>query len=495
MYKFVNIDMQNFIGFRLLVLLLLVFALAACASAPQPPSATSDPPPEPPAAPTDPPPAPNDDAGDEGDDTRGLSDAPEPEDDPDRAASESRTERRGPDAVRRAQLAERDPLAALLATMSRKQKVGQLIMPGMVFAADGRPLTVMDERLRRMMTEVQPGGFILFGQNIRDAEQLRSLIRDLQSTARIPLIIATDQEGGLVTRVRPGPGMPVTELPAARTVGQTGDPSLAFELGRVIGRELAALGITMNFAPVADVLTNPGNAVIGTRAYGRDPETVGRLVAATVRGMQREGVSAVVKHFPGHGDTADDSHTAAVTLPHDLERLLAVELPPFRRAVDAGVDGVLTGHIAVPNVSGTSLPATLDATLLTGLLRERLGFPGVIVTDSLTMGAISGRYGEREIAVRALAAGVDLLLRPPRPELTRDLLLEALQSGDLSERQVDEAVRRVLELKVRRGLLVVGAEGLRPVPAAQLVPDEPLAERVEHRAIVDEIRSRGGGQP
>ena len=391
----------------------------------------------------------------------------------------------------------RDPVEITLMGMSLRQKVGQMVMPGLPLDSDGAPVTTMTPELRDLVSTVQPGGFILFGQNIVSVEQVRRLVSDLHASVPIPLIVATDQEGGIVRRVVPGAGMPATPIPSARIVGAAGDAALAFQLGRVVGEELYSLGITMNFAPVADVLTNPDNPVIGSRAYGSDPAFVGTIVAETVRGMQGAGVSAVLKHFPGHGDTYQDSHEEAAIVSHDLARLQAVELVPFRRGIAAGADAVMVGHITAPAVSGSRLPATLDPVIVQGLLRERMGFNGVIVTDSLTMQGLTRYYADDEIAVRAVSAGADILLRPADPEATVTAIAAAVESGQLTEARIDQSVRRILRLKVARHLLIAddapdarGRRGAGLLPAPVLLPDRTAIGTDAHRRVVEEIRAR-----
>ena len=250
---------------------------------------------------------------------------------------------------------------------------------------------------------------------------------------------------------------------------------------------------------MADVFTNPANPVLGSRTFGSDVDTVNDMVAATVEGMQREDVSAVLKHFPGHGDTVQDSHEEAAEVRHDLQRLLDVELQPFSAGIDAGTDGVMIGHIAAPRVTGTTVPATLEPMLVTGLLRERMGFDGVIVTDSLTMAGLTRYFDDDEIAVRAVSAGVDILLRPAQPRRASEALIGAVERGVITEARIDQSVRRILRVKFRRGLLIAEpADGTRAArsggmlwrPASRFVPTQIVLGVPEHRAVVEEIVQR-----
>lgn len=378
-----------------------------------------------------------------------------------------------------------------LSEMTIAEKAGQLIMPALSHDTGGTAVTGMGEELAALLDELQPGGFLLFAPNIRSPEQTRALVREMHDRVALPLLVAVDQEGGIVRRVVPGEAMPATDIPAASVVGRSGDPDLARQLGGVIARELQSLGITVDFAPVADVLTNPANPVVGSRAYGRDPEVVGTFVDSTVRGLQSGGVAAVVKHFPGHGDTVQDSHDEAATVDHDLARLQEVELVPFRRAIEAGVKGVMVGHISVPEVSGAPVPATIDPTIVTGLLRERLGYDGLVVTDSLTMAALTRYYQDAETAIRAVEAGVDVLLQPRRPLAVRDAIVAAVASGRLPEERLDQSVRRVLTLKVDLDLLqVVGDRAGAVLLESSIAFPEITIGTEEHHAVVETIRAR-----
>jgi beta-N-acetylhexosaminidase len=381
---------------------------------------------------------------------------------------------------------ETDPveqaITAIIGSLSLEDRVGQMLMPAL---PGGTP-----DELTAFVRDVAPGGIILFGPDIRSADQVRTLVEDLQRVSAIPLIVATDQEGGVVRRVVPSADMPATPIPAASVVGRTGDADLAYDLGRVVGSELRSLGITMNFAPVADVRTNPNNPVTGSRAYGSDPDLVGEMVEATVRGLQSVNVSAVVKHFPGHGDTVQDSHESAARIPHDLVRLQAVELVPFARGIAAGADGVMIGHITVPAVSGANVPATLDAVIVRGILRERMEFDGVIVTDSLTMGGLTRYYDERSIVVQAVLAGADILLQPARPGDALGFILDAVADGTLSEGRINESVRRILRLKFRRELLELPDDGDAAVRRVPVLPETITIGSESHRNVVDLIEQR-----
>jgi beta-N-acetylhexosaminidase len=334
------------------------------------------------------------------------------------------------------------------------------------------------EALRRY----QPAGVTLFrSMNIDTPAQVRALCRDLQLAAQEiglpPLLIAADQEGGQLMAVGEG----VTQLPGNMALGAAGDARLARQAGEVLGRELAAMGVNVDYAPCCDVNINPRNPVIGVRSFGEDPVQVAALCAAMIAGIQSAGVVATAKHFPGLGDTALDAHWGTPVVPHALERLRRVELPPFEAAVEAGVKLVMTAHIALPAVEGDAeTPATLSPKVLGGLLRDQLGFQGVIVTDAMDMQAI--RQGEAlgEQALRAVRAGVDLLLMGGNPDDQRRAyaaLLLAAQHGRLEGEALRRSAGRVLALK--DWLQKAG-------PQPYLV----VVGCAEHRQVADEIARR-----
>ena len=327
----------------------------------------------------------------------------------------------------------------------------------------------------------KPGGLTLFRHlNIVHPIQLRQLTDALQSLARkfdLPaLLIATDQEGGQLTTIGGG----ATQLPGNMALGAIGSTQLARKAGEVLGCELAAMGININYAPVCDVNINPQNPVIGIRSFGEDPTCVATLAGAMIEGIQSLGVAAAAKHFPGHGDTDGDSHYDLPSVPHPLERLQKVEFPPFQAAIEAGVKLVMTAHLALPALDGRDAPpATLSHKILQKLLREELGFKGVIVTDAMDMKAI--RQGEAlgEEAVRAAAAGADLLLLTSDPDDQRrvyESLLNALQRGRLDPDFITTSVERILSLK----------QWL----ASQAQPDMSVVGCAAHRAVATEIAER-----
>lgn len=384
-------------------------------------------------------------------------------------------------------------LDTLLGSMTLEQKVGQL------FVVYGWGLSATDDRsdvlvnnqavsgagtLAGIVERYQPAGIALFSadsddptavplDNIDTPEQVRTLTAGLQEAAtrpgtpQVPLLVAVDQEQGLVNRV----GAPATLLPGNMALGAAGSTDAAREAAAITARELLALGINTDFAPVVDVNANPANPVIGVRSFGADPVPVGLLGAAAVEGYQGTGMAATAKHFPGHGDTSVDSHTGLPVITHDRPTLDAVDLLPFRDAIAAGVDLIMTGHLAVPALDPSGDPATLSAPILSGLLRDELGYDGVIITDALDMAAVREMVPDAEVPVRALEAGADLLLMPPDLEVAHAAVLDAVRQGRLTPERIDASVRRVLTLKARRGLLGPGLPALPPLEGALGTPD------------------------
>ncbi|MEV1332145.1 glycoside hydrolase family 3 protein [Micromonospora costi] len=358
-------------------------------------------------------------------------------------------------------------VTSTLRHMSLEQKVGQLFAT-YVYGADATTPSAADRAANRAAFGVETpaevieryhlGGVCYFSwsHNLDAPGQIATLSNGLQRAAlgdgrkgHVPLLMSTDQEQGVVLRMP----APAAQFPGAMALGAARSAGAARTAARVTGRELAAVGIRQPYAPIADVNVDPANPVIGVRSFGADPALVAGLTAAQVLGFQDDaGVTAVAKHFPGHGDTGTDSHTNLPVIDHTREEWDRVDAPPFRRAIAAGVESIMTAHIVVPALDPSGDPATLSPRILTGVLRGELGFRGVIVTDALNMAAVRQRYGDERVPVLALKAGADQLLMPPDLRLARDAVLRAVADGELTERRVDESVRRILTMKYRQGL-------------------------------------------
>ncbi|MET3207626.1 UNVERIFIED_CONTAM: beta-glucosidase-like glycosyl hydrolase [Paenibacillus sp. PvR008] len=341
---------------------------------------------------------------------------------------------------------------AILAGMSLADKIGQMLMCGF----EG---TVLTDEVRELVATGKIGGIIYFARNVESPEQVVRLTASLQRAAleggTPPLFISIDQEGGMVARITEG----VALMPGGMAIAAAGLEADAYEAAFVSGSELAAMGINLNYAPVLDVNNNADNPVIGVRSFGESPQRVADLGAATLRGFQDAGVAATAKHFPGHGDTAVDSHLDLPTVRHDRIRMEQVELVPFRRAIAEGVDAMMSVHIYFPALEPEKLPVTLSKTVLTGLLREELGFEGIIMTDCMEMNAIAEYYGTVEASVMAIEAGADMILishRADRQLAAIAAIGRAVAEGRLSEARLDASVRRLLVLKAKRGLFEGG---------------------------------------
>jgi beta-N-acetylhexosaminidase len=275
-----------------------------------------------------------------------------------------------------------------------------------------------------------------------------------QSRAAVPLLVAADLEAGAGFRLRGAVHIPTgvdlggaTEFPLQMALGAAGDPMLAYEMGRITALEARAVGIHVPFAPILDVNNNPDNPIINVRSFGEDPVQVARMGAEYVRGIQENGAIATGKHFPGHGDTGVDTHLSLASIDASAARLDTVELVPFRAAVSAGIGGIMTAHVSVPALSGVAEPATLSRPVMTALLRERMGFDGLLFTDAMDMGAIDRGFGREEATIRAVEAGADVILMPPSVETAIDALVGAVLSGRLTEQRIDASALRILRAK------------------------------------------------
>ncbi len=350
--------------------------------------------------------------------------------------------------VKTAEEIKQETIQEKIDTMNLEEKVGQLFMVDFRNNDDGSGMTVLSQKAVEEIENYHVGGVILFAENLDTLEQTQKLTQDMQDAAEIPLFIGIDEEGGRVSRLNKS-NIPHETIPAAEEMTE---PAQAEAAGKSIGEILAEIGVNVDFAPVADVNTNPDNPVIGNRAYSSDPNQAADMVCAFLKGLQGTGVSGTVKHFPGHGDTAADSHKGEVFVSHDLERLKEVEFVPFAKAIENGVDFVMVGHIKTPNATSDNLPATLSAQAVK-FLRKDLGYDGVAITDAMNMQAITDYYGIGESTIMAVSAGIDIVLMPGDIDEAYQALLGGVKEGRISEEQLEESVRRILSLKYDKGLL------------------------------------------
>jgi beta-N-acetylhexosaminidase len=331
-----------------------------------------------------------------------------------------------------------------LKSLSLRDKIAQLIqirVPGKFLNRQNPEYQAIRDQIRRNHV----GGVVLFAGNVYESA---ILLNDLQLLSTLPLLVSADFERGLAFRISD-----TTSFPWTMAIGATGSEKYAYDQGLITGQESRALGVHWIFAPVMDVNNNPDNPVINIRSFGEDPGLVARLGAAFIRGAKKAGVLTTAKHFPGHGDTETDSHIGLPIVESDLSRLQAVEFVPFKSAIEAGVDSIMTAHIAVPQVTGLpDVPATLSSEIMTDVLRGKLKFRGLVVTDAMEMGAITNNYWCGLAAVRALKAGADVLLLPPDTQVAINEVERAVKRGEISESRIDQSVRKILDAKSRMGL-------------------------------------------
>jgi beta-N-acetylhexosaminidase len=337
-----------------------------------------------------------------------------------------------------------------------------------------------DEYIRDLMqlaSEEKVGGFILFAGDVYETAYL---INSLQNKADTPLLIASDLERGLGNQIEGA-----TLFPPLMSIGAADSEELAYKMGKITAVEARAIGIHMTYAPVVDVNINPDNPIINVRSLGEDPERVGELAAAFIKGCQENGLIATAKHFPGHGDTDLDSHSVLPIIAGDRQRLEQVELYPFKKAIEAGVKAVMTAHLRVPALDpAADMPATLSETIMTGLLREELGFKGLIVTDAMDMGGIVNLYSQEEAAVMAVNAGVDMVLIPPEPRKVIRALKEAVEQGQIPEERINTSVGRILNAKASLGL---HRKPLVDIDALDKIIGAPASKQAAEEAFVRSI--------
>jgi beta-N-acetylhexosaminidase len=409
------------------------------------------------------------------------------------AAGQARAASAAPGAAAAAAAGEEGWVTSTLSRMTLEEKVGQLFIQNVY----GKDATTPDQRNVPLYGVASPaevvrkyhlGGVIYFAwtDSVQNPDQIVRLSNGLQraaleqpTRAKVPLQVAVDQEQGVVTRIGP----PATQFPGSMALGAGRSAPDARTAAAITGRELLAMGVNTDFAPVCDVNVNALNPVIGTRSFSSHPDLAAQLVAAQVAGYQRDaGISSSAKHFPGHGDTATDSHVAFPVITHTREQWETIDAPPFRAAIGEGIDMIMTAHLAFPALDDSGDPATLSHPILTGVLREELGYDGVIVTDSLAMQGVRDRYGDAEVPVRALLAGADQLLMSPAMDDAYAAVLAAVRSHRIHPSDLDAKVRRVLRLKYRRGVV------------AQPYADPAGVTRVvgtpAHLAAADEVTDR-----
>lgn len=355
-----------------------------------------------------------------------------------------------------------DPFCELVSTMTLREKVGQLfiIRPDaldfslsqeVISDSKSAGATALTAAMTAALAEYPVGGFVMFSKNITDPEQITAFNAALESACSITPFLAVDEEGGLVARLANSSAFDLPTYRNAATVGATGDISQAFSMGTTIGTYLKEYGFNLDFAPVADVNTNPDNPIIGTRAFSSDATVAASMSDAMADGLNSQNVIAVFKHFPGHGDTNEDSHTGIAISYKTEAEMMECEWLPFLNADNS--DFIMVGHIAVPSITGDLTPATLSSQVVTDILKGTLGFEGLVITDSLEMDAVADDYTSGDAALAALRAGCDVLLMPENLQKTFDAIVDAVETGSFSLSDLDSRVTRILRFKAAYGLL------------------------------------------
>lgn len=350
----------------------------------------------------------------------------------------------------------------VLKNMTLEEKVGQLFIVNLELLDDSKgnyyEFRNLTQKMVQNIEKYNVGGVSFFARNIETREQTTKLINNLQKKSKFPMFITVDEEGGQVSRIGSNDNMKTTSFPPMEEVGKMNDKEYAYHMGETIGKEIRELGFNVDFAPVADVKTNDLNTEIGDRSFGKDPKLVAKMVKEVVAGLQDQGISATLKHFPGHGDAVNDSHTGAVNVENNIERLRDVEFVPFKAGIKKGVDFVMISHISISRVTEDTVPASLSPLVLNEMLRIEMGFKGIAITDALNMKAITDQYDSKEASKEAFIAGSDVLLMPEKLPQAYHSILKAVKDGEISEERLDESVRRILEVKVKRGIIPIDTD-------------------------------------
>ena len=355
--------------------------------------------------------------------------------------------------------------------MTIEEKIGQMFIANIELLDPASPESYDYQKITKKMKDTLKnypvGGVIFFSRNIQTPKQTKTFIRRLQKVSKYPLFVSVDEEGGEIARIANNPKMKTTKFPPMAEIGATGDEEKAFEVGDTIGREIHALGFNLDFAPVADLETNPDSPEIGNRAFSDDPEVAGKMVAQVVKGLQGQNVSATLKHFPGHGSASADTHKGYANITQSIKQLREVEFVPFQAGIEAGADLIMVSHLAITSVTDNKTPASMSSLIITEILRNELGYQNLVITDALNMKAITKFYTPGEACVTAINAGADLLLMPENLEEAFDAVYQAVLEGKLDEKRIDESVTRILKIKILRGVISLEDPLLEPVKATE----------------------------
>lgn len=330
-----------------------------------------------------------------------------------------------------------DEIDSMMDQMTIEEKIAQMLV--VYYSSD-----VVDDNLKERLQTTSFGGIILMQPNITTYEKTKKFVDDLKANSKIPLIISVDQEGGSVQRLQYLEDIEATYIPYMSDLAKANDEDLTYQVGKVMAEELRTLGINVVYAPVADINSNPNNPVIGKRSFGDNSDIVSRMSMILANGLEDNGVIATYKHFPGHGDTDTDSHYSLPVINKSYDELKNLELIPFENAIKNGAKLIMIGHIALPNITGDSTPASLSKKIITDILKNDMGYDGLVITDALNMGALTNDYTNEEIYTKAIEAGVDLLLMPGSMEETINII-----KRNISEERINESVKKILTFKYK----------------------------------------------
>ena len=341
---------------------------------------------------------------------------------------------------------------ATLASMTEDEKLWQLFFVTPEAITNVNTATVAGEATKNALAQYPVGGIVYFAKNLEDRAQAAALLANTQSYAKIPLFLGVDEEGGTVSRIGANEALGGTKVADMRSFGQSADPAQVYAAGQTLAANLTGLGFNLDFAPDCDVVSGV-DSVIGSRSFGSDPELCASLAGVIVKSLRAEGVVSCLKHFPGYGSAVTDDHYGTSTLSKTLEELESCDFLPFASGIESGAAFVMVSHLSVPEVTGDETPGDLSSKIVSELLRNKLGFQNVIITDAQNMGAITDHYTSAEAAVQALGAGVDMVLMPDDLQAAYDGVLAAVQNGTLTEARINESVLRILTVKAHFGIL------------------------------------------
>lgn len=343
----------------------------------------------------------------------------------------------------------------ILNNMTLEEKIGQLFIVDITALSNGYyKQGNINLNIENSIKKYNVGGVIFFEEDIKTRSQTKNFIKDLQKASKTQMFIAVDEEGGRVARIANNKNMKTTKFPYMSEVGANKKEEYAYDMGATIGSEIKTLGFNLDFAPVADVLTNKSSNGIGNRSFGSDEKLVAKMVKNVVNGLQDANVSATLKHFPGHGDADSDSHDGAVIVENDIKRLRKVEFLPFKAGIKQGVDFIMISHISISRVTEDTVPASMSKIVLKDIIRKELEFEGVVITDAFNMKAITDNYTTKEAVVESIKNGTDIILMPQNLKQAYNAVLEALEDDIITEKRINESVLRILRTKVKRGIIL-----------------------------------------